>query len=287
MKSTCIAVIFVLLSICVLCNTALPYAETRVEETGGNYVQTEETQQTAATEKEMDPLEVLFRTKRHIPLSLCRYCCKCWTCYFLLTPPSPKANARAAQAAGSQTNDVREGRGEGGGGRRKIPHSRISSSSPIPPVSLAANFSSPDRFQFQFSDPISGPASQAFTSKLQKPDQGGANICITSHNPLPSTSVTGSPRANAGKRLYSERRCSTSQSRQLPLQSVTRCLSHASLVWPTRPLAARRSPLRVISTTDSNRGPELLGADSASLIAVIIQSLGASRRRYPPAAASN
>ncbi|XP_035266003.1 hepcidin-1 [Anguilla anguilla] len=77
MKPLSIAVVLVVLSICVLQNAALPYAEARVQETEGNNVQTEETLQTAAAAVETDPL-VLSRTKRHHSIvSLCRYCCNC------------------------------------------------------------------------------------------------------------------------------------------------------------------------------------------------------------------
>ncbi|KAJ8289561.1 hypothetical protein GJAV_G00002700 [Gymnothorax javanicus] len=65
MKFICITILLLFLSICVLHNTAQPVQEALVEETEGSKVQTEETQQTAATAVETNPL-VLSRTKRHL-----------------------------------------------------------------------------------------------------------------------------------------------------------------------------------------------------------------------------
>ncbi|KAJ8289562.1 hypothetical protein GJAV_G00002710 [Gymnothorax javanicus] len=77
MKSICIAILLLFLSICVLHSTAHPFHEALVGEAEGSYVQNEETQQATATAEATNSL-VLSRTKRHQShLSLCRYCCKC------------------------------------------------------------------------------------------------------------------------------------------------------------------------------------------------------------------
>ncbi|KAG7469040.1 hypothetical protein MATL_G00124670 [Megalops atlanticus] len=76
MKCLHLAVVVVLLSICVLHCTAVPYSETLMQEKEKSDAPLEERTQTVSAAEETSPLE-LFRAKRQSHISLCRYCCKC------------------------------------------------------------------------------------------------------------------------------------------------------------------------------------------------------------------